>query len=61
MNQSKLAFLRHALTFLGGTLVSKGLMDEGALNELVGTIISITSISWMIFEKMKLKKNEPTV
>ena len=61
MNQAKLALLRHALTFLGGTLVSKGLMDEGVLNELVGAIISITSISWMIFEKIKLKKNEPTV
>lgn len=48
---SVLSVLRHVLTFAGGYLVTKGLIDEGTLNELVGGIITVGGIVWGILDK----------
>lgn len=48
---SVLSVVRHILTFLGGYLVTQGLVDEGTLNELVGGIITVGGIAWGIHEK----------
>jgi hypothetical protein len=55
MNTIVLAFLRHILTFIGGTFVAKGLLDEASLNELIGAAISGLSVLWMAVEKTKKK------
>jgi heme A synthase len=55
MNQIVLAFLRHLLTFIGGTVVAKGLLDEATMTELVGALISFISVGWMTIDKIKKK------
>lgn len=56
MNSIVVAFLRHILTFIGGTIVSKGLLDEATMLELVGALISFISVSWMTVDKIKKKQ-----
>ena len=51
MKAATLALLRHLLTFIGGTLVAKGILDATALTEIIGAIISIVSVSWMAVSK----------
>ncbi len=55
MNQIIIAFLRHILTFIGGTVVAKGLLDEATMTELVGAALSFISMSWMAIDKLKKK------
>ena len=51
MQSAIIALLRHLLTFIGGTLVAKGILDSAALTEIIGAIISIVSVSWMAVSK----------
>ena len=53
MQSAIIALLRHLLTFIGGTLVAKGLLDATALTEIIGAIISILSVTWMAVSKYK--------
>jgi heme A synthase len=53
MQSAVIALLRHLLTFIGGTLVAKGILDATALTELIGAIISILSVTWMAVSKYK--------
>ena len=46
-----LSIIRHSLTFVGGLLMAKGLIDEAAVSELVGGIMAITATIWGIIEK----------
>jgi hypothetical protein len=41
MNDIKKGYLRHALTAVGGILLSYGFIEESVLPELVGSIITI--------------------
>lgn len=43
--------IRHTLTFFGGILVLKGVLDEAALSELSGAIITIVGGIWSVLEK----------
>ena len=56
MQSAIIALLRHLLTFIGGTLVAKGLLDAIALTELIGAIITLVSTGWMLVSKY----NKPT-
>lgn len=47
-----LGLVRHALTFAGGLLVTKGLADASVVNEGVGAIVSLIGIAWSIRAKM---------
>ena len=51
MQSAIIALLRHLLTFIGGTLVAKGLLDATALTELIGAIITLVSTGWMLVSK----------
>jgi positive regulator of sigma E activity len=53
MQSAVIALLRHLLTFIGGTLVAKGILDATALTEIIGAIISILSVTWMAVSKYK--------
>lgn len=48
-----LGIVRHSLTFIGGILITKGFIDEGMLNELMGGVITLTGAIWSIVEKNK--------
>ncbi len=45
--------IRHALTFIGGVLVAKGIIDEGTATELTGGVISFVGLVWSFYEKVK--------
>ncbi len=46
-----LGVIRHVLTFAGGFLVTKGLVDEGAVMEVVGAVTTIIGSVWSIVAK----------
>ena len=48
-----LGIVRHSLTFIGGILITKGIIDEGMLAELTGGVITLTGVIWSIVEKNK--------
>ena len=56
MQSAVIALLRHLLTFIGGTLVAKGILDSATLTEIIGAIITLISTGWMLISKY----NKPT-
>lgn len=48
-----LGIVRHILTFGGGILVAKGLIDNGMLSEISGAVITLTGAIWSLVEKNK--------
>ena len=48
-----LGIVRHGLTFIGGILIAKGLIDESTFAEVVGGIITLAGTIWSIIEKNK--------
>jgi hypothetical protein len=51
--QQVLGIVRHTLTFGGGILVTKGLLDEGMVAEISGVVITLIGAIWSIVEKNK--------
>lgn len=43
--------IRHTLTFVGGVLVMKGLIDEGSMQEITGGLIGLVGTIWGVIEK----------
>jgi len=46
-----LGIVRHTLTFVGGLLVMKGLVDEAMVSEIIGGVMTLTGTIWSIFDK----------
>jgi len=46
-----LGILRHTLTFIGGILVMKGLIDEATFTELSGALITLVGGIWSVISK----------
>lgn len=46
-----LGIVRHSLTFLGGILLTKGLIDASLLGEISGAIITLAGSIWSIVSK----------
>lgn len=54
MNKEQiLGVLRHVLTFAGGILVFRGVLDDALLQELVGGVITLTGTVWSVVSKKK--------
>lgn len=53
--EKSLGIIRHILTFAGGLLVMKGLVDESLVNELSGGLIGLIGGIWSIISKNKNK------
>jgi hypothetical protein len=52
MNKERiLGIVRHTLTFVGGILIMKGIVDEALVTEIVGGAVTLTGAIWSIFEK----------
>lgn len=47
----KLGLIRHLLTFMGGILLAKGLVDESLLTDMVASIMVLVGGVWSILEK----------
>lgn len=48
-----LGVVRHGLTFVGGLLVTKGLMDTGMVEEVMGAVVTLVGAVWSIVVKKK--------
>jgi hypothetical protein len=46
-----LGIIRHTLTFVGGILVMKGLVDETIVSEIVGGVMTLTGTIWSVLDK----------
>jgi hypothetical protein len=54
MNKEQVqGLVRHALTFIGGILVSKGYLDESSLSEVIGASMTLSGVFWSIYLKKK--------
>ena len=54
MNKDQvLGIIRHTLTFVGGFLVMKGLVDETMVTEIVGGVVALVGSIWSIGAKTK--------
>lgn len=52
MNKEKvLGIVRHTLTFIGGLLIMKGLVDESMVNEIIGGVIALAGAIWSVTVK----------
>ena len=50
------SLLRHVLTTVGGTLVSKGVITTDDLSTTVGAILTLVGVAWSVVVKLKEKK-----
>ena len=48
-----LGIVRHTLTFAGGILVAKGLLDQGVLAEIIGGVMTVVGGVWSVIDKTK--------
>jgi hypothetical protein len=46
-----LGITRHGLTFVGGLLIMKGLVDEALFTEISGGIMTLVGAAWSIINK----------
>jgi hypothetical protein len=46
-----LGIVRHTLTFVGGIVVMKGLVDEASVTEIIGGVMTLTGTIWSIIDK----------
>lgn len=45
-----LGIVRHGLTFVGGILIAKGLISDGASQEIIGMIVALTGTIWSVIK-----------
>ena len=48
-----LGIVRHAVTFIGGILVMKGLIDDSMVQEILGGVTTLAGAIWSIVDKNK--------
>lgn len=54
MNKDQiLGLVRHGLTFIGGIILSKGLIEESTLAEIIGAISTLIGSIWSLVVKTK--------
>jgi hypothetical protein len=53
MKDQILGLVRHILTFGGGFVVAKGLVDEATLTEVVGALMTVIGSVWSVASKNK--------
>jgi hypothetical protein len=53
MKEKTLGIIRHGLTFLGGILVTQGLVDADLFLELSGAVMTLVGGIWSVLDKNK--------
>jgi hypothetical protein len=48
-----LGIIRHALTFVGGVLITRGIIDEATFTELSGAALTLVGGIWSVVAKNK--------
>jgi len=49
--EQKLGIIRHTLTFVGGILLAKGLVDESLLTDMVASLTVLIGGVWSLLAK----------
>ena len=49
--EQKLGIIRHVLTFVGGILLAKGLVDESLLTDMIASIMVLIGGTWSVLDK----------
>jgi hypothetical protein len=52
-----LGFVRHALTLIGGSIVTNGMFNESQMLEVVGAAVTLIGFVWSWYAK----KDQPTI
>jgi hypothetical protein len=47
----KLGIIRHVLTFVGGILLAKGLVDESLMTDMVASVMVLVGGFWSVLAK----------
>jgi len=58
MKEKTLGIIRHALTFLGGVLVTQGVLDDAMFMELFGAVMTLVGGVWSVIDKTKAVAEE---
>ena len=53
MKEKTLGIIRHALTFVGGVLVTQGVLDDAMFMELFGAVMTLVGGVWSVVDKAK--------
>jgi hypothetical protein len=48
-----LGIVRHTLTFVGGIVIARGLVDETVVTEIIGGVVTLVGAIWSIVDKNK--------
>lgn len=52
MNKEQiLSVIRHTLTFVGGLLITKGLIDESVSSQIIAGTLTLIGLVWGVIEK----------
>jgi len=51
MKEQVLGLVRHALTFIGGIIVAKGVIEAGLTEEIIGGVMTLVGALWSVFSK----------
>jgi hypothetical protein len=54
MKDQVLGLIRHALTFAGGIIVAKGLVDDILFQEILGGVMTLVGAIWSVTSKNKV-------
>ena len=57
MKNTILSILRHGLTFVGGLLVTKGLLSDGTANEVAGALTTTVGLIWGAVDEYLAEKS----
>jgi hypothetical protein len=49
--EQKMGILRHVLTFIGGILLAKGLVDESLLTDMIASVMVLVGGTWSVLAK----------
>ena len=53
MKEQIIGVIRHVLTFLGGFLVTKGIVDDATLSQGIGALVSLLGVVLSVVDKKK--------
>jgi hypothetical protein len=48
-----LGIIRHTFTFVGGILITKGLIDESVFETINGSLLTLIGSIWSVIQKNK--------
>jgi len=53
IKEQVMGIIRHILTFVGGIVVMKGLVDDALVMEITGGVLTLISGIWSLVSKIK--------